>query len=183
MTQAGAPVRDCRDRPRRGRNPPRRAQRQVVALDDSSLRSSRSWRDLYCGELRKDQIGSGSPSPAGSTRAAITAGSCSSTLRDHTGKLQLVVNPERAADAKGAHEIRNEFVVQARGRVVRRADAVNPTCRPVRWRCSRCSAHPLALTPLPFQLDEEHVARRCGPFRWLDMRRDRMQHNFRPLTP
>jgi aspartyl-tRNA synthetase len=35
-------------------------------------------------------------------------------------------------------------------------------------------------TPLPFQLDEEHVDETLRlRYRWLDMRRDRMQHNFR----
>ena len=50
-------------------------------------------------------------------------------LRDHTGKVQLVVNPERAADAAAiAHDVRNEFVLQAEGEVVARApEAVNPS--------------------------------------------------------
>ncbi len=35
-------------------------------------------------------------------------------------------------------------------------------------------------TPLPFQLDEEHVDETLRlRYRWLDMRRERMQHNFR----
>src|ERR1700759_3832106 len=49
-------------------------------------------------------------------------------LRDHTGKLQLVLNPEHAAEAAAvAHDVRNEFVLQAVGEVVRRdPDKVNP---------------------------------------------------------
>src|SRR6187397_2608910 len=49
-------------------------------------------------------------------------------LRDHTGTTQLVINPERSpAAAEVAKEIRNEFVLRARGEVVARApETVNP---------------------------------------------------------
>src|SRR5215469_15346555 len=49
-------------------------------------------------------------------------------LRDEEGVLQVVVNPENApAAAEVAHSLRNEFVVRARGAVVRRApETVNP---------------------------------------------------------
>ncbi|MCW2964595.1 MAG: aspS, partial [Actinomycetia bacterium] len=87
-----------------------------------------SWRDFYCGELRSDQIGERVTVAGWVDTRRDHGGLVFIDLRDHTGKLQLVVNPERAAEAKeAAHELRNEFVVQAEGEVVARApDAVNP---------------------------------------------------------
>jgi len=49
-------------------------------------------------------------------------------LRDYSGLMQLVINPERSsASAELAKEIRNEFVLQVRGEVVARSpETVNP---------------------------------------------------------
>src|SRR6266581_3578269 len=103
-------------------------------------------------------------------------------LRDSTGVGQLVVNPERAPEAaRVAHEIRNEFVLRAEGEVVARApEAVNPTLPTGEVELqvdtleivSRCP-------PLPFQLDEEGVDETLRlRYRWLDLRRDRLQRNI-----
>jgi len=142
-----------------------------------------SWRDLYCGELRKDHIGRRVTVAGWVDTRRDHGGLVFVDLRDHTGKLQLVVNPERAADAQvAAHEIRNEFVVQAEGEVVARApDAVNPNLPTGEVEVQVDALRILSRsTPLPFQLDEEHVDETLRlRYRWLDMRRDRMQHNFR----
>src|SRR5207237_268901 len=65
---------------------------------------------------------------AGRTADTDYAGLIFVDLRDQTGICQLVVNPERSAEAaKQAHGIRNEFVLHAEGEVVARAaEAVNP---------------------------------------------------------
>ena len=56
----------------------------------------------------------------GEHAAATTAASSSSTCATGPGSCQLVVNPEQAPDAAAAaHGIRNEFVLQAEGEVVR----------------------------------------------------------------
>jgi aspartyl-tRNA synthetase len=104
-------------------------------------------------------------------------------LRDHTGKLQLVINPERAAEAAGvAHELRNEFVLQAEGEVVARApEAVNPNLPTgeVEVQVERLTILSRS-TPLPFQLDEENVDEVLRlKYRWLDLRREHMQSNIR----
>jgi aspartyl-tRNA synthetase len=142
-----------------------------------------SWRDLYCGELRSDQIGKRVTVAGWVDTRRDHGGLVFIDLRDHTGKLQLVVNPERAADAaKAAHEIRNEFVVQAEGEVVARApEAVNPNLPTGDVEIQVDTLRILSRsTPLPFQLDEENVDETLRlRYRWLDMRRDKMQHNFR----
>jgi aspartyl-tRNA synthetase len=142
-----------------------------------------SWRDLYCGELRSDHIGKRVTVAGWVDTRRDHGGLVFIDLRDHTGKLQLVVNPERAAEAQqAAHEIRNEFVVQAEGEVVARApDAVNPNLPTGEVEIQVDTLRILSRsTPLPFQLDEENVDETLRlRYRWLDMRRDRMQHNFR----
>jgi aspartyl-tRNA synthetase len=142
-----------------------------------------SWRDLYCGELRADHVGRRVTVAGWVDTRRDHGGLVFVDLRDHTGKLQLVVNPERAAAAQqAAHEIRNEFVVQAEGEVVARApEAVNPNLPTGEVEVQVDVLRILSRsTPLPFQLDEEHVDETLRlRYRWLDMRRDRMQHNFR----
>jgi aspartyl-tRNA synthetase len=142
-----------------------------------------SWRDLYCGELRSDHIGTRMTVAGWVDTRRDHGGLVFIDLRDHTGKLQLVVNPERAAEAKdAAHELRNEFVIQAEGEVVARApEAVNPNLPTGGVEIQVDTLRILSRsTPLPFQLDEENVDETLRlRYRWLDMRRDRMQHNFR----
>ena len=87
-----------------------------------------SSRDLRCGELRPELVGRRVKLAGWSARRRDHGGLVFIDLRDHTGICQLVVNPDRAADAVAvAHEVRNEFVLRAEGELVRRApDAVNP---------------------------------------------------------
>jgi aspartyl-tRNA synthetase len=142
-----------------------------------------SWRDLYCGELRSEHIGRRVTAAGWVDTRRDHGGLVFIDLRDHTGKLQLVINPERAAEAqRAAHEIRNEFVLQAEGEVVARApEAVNPNLPTGEVEIQVDTLRILSRsTPLPFQLDEENVDETLRlRYRWLDMRRDKMQHNFR----
>ncbi len=142
-----------------------------------------SWRDLYCGELRTDHIGTRVTVAGWADTRRDHGGLVFIDLRDHTGKLQLVINPERAADAaQAAREIRNEFVLQAEGEIVARGpESVNPNLPTgdVEMQVDRLSILSRS-TALPFQLDEENVDETLRlRYRWLDMRRDRMQQNFR----
>lgn len=103
-------------------------------------------------------------------------------LRDRTGIVQLVINPERAPEAHAlAGSLRNEFCVAAIGRVVEREpDAVNPNIATgaVEIRVdsleilSRCET-------LPFQLDEDNVDETLRlKWRFLDLRREKMFNNL-----
>jgi aspartyl-tRNA synthetase len=104
-------------------------------------------------------------------------------LRDHTGVTQLVVNPEHAPEAaEEAKEIRNEFVLRARGEVVARsAETVNATMPTGEVELQVDELEIVSRsTPLPFQLDEEGVDETLRlRYRWLDMRTPRMQRNLR----
>jgi aspartyl-tRNA synthetase len=104
-------------------------------------------------------------------------------LRDPSGICQLVLNPERAPEAAEAgHQIRNEFVLRAEGEVVERApENVNPDLPTgtVELQVDRLEILSRS-TALPFQLDEEGVDETLRlRYRWLDLRRPRMQRNLR----
>src|SRR5919198_5074376 len=87
-----------------------------------------TWRDLRCGEPRPEHEGRTVTLAGWVARRRDHGGLVFIDLRDETGVTQLVVNPENAPDAAAvAHGVRNEYVLQARGRVVSRApETVNP---------------------------------------------------------
>src|SRR5947207_10141089 len=142
-----------------------------------------SWRDAMCGELRAGDAGRRVTVAGWADTRRDHGGLVFVDLRDHTGKTQLVINPDRApAPAEVAHEIRNEFVLQATGEVVTRApEAVNAELPTGQIEVQVDELRILSRsTPLPFQLDEENVEETLRlRYRWLDMRTERMQRNLR----
>src|SRR5256714_5126231 len=142
-----------------------------------------SWRDAMCGELRADDAGRRVTVAGWADTRRDHGGLVFVDLRDAAGKVQLVLNPERSqAAAEIAHEIRNEFVLQATGEVVARApELVNPNLPTGQIEVRVDELRILSRsTPLPFQLDEENVDETLRlRYRWLDMRTERMQRNLR----
>ncbi|HET7571354.1 MAG TPA: aspartate--tRNA ligase [Gaiellaceae bacterium] len=142
-----------------------------------------TWRDTMCGALRADDAGRTVTLAGWADTRRDHGGLVFVDLRDHTGKVQLVVNPEHAPDAAAtAHEIRNEFVLQAVGEVVPRApEAVNPNLPTGAVEVQVAELRIVSRSePLPFQLDEENVDENLRlRYRWLDMRTERMQRNLR----
>jgi aspartyl-tRNA synthetase len=143
---------------------------------------SGAWRDLMCGELRAEHVGRRVTLAGWAARRRDHGGLVFVDLRDRAGIVQLVVNPERSQDAaEVAHEVRNEFVLQAEGEVVAREPGlVNAAIATgevevqvdVLRVISRCP-------PLPFQLDEDGVDETLRlRYRWLDLRRERLQRNI-----
>jgi aspartyl-tRNA synthetase len=140
------------------------------------------WRDLRCGEVRPEHVG----------RRIVLAGWVDTRrdhgglvfidLRDRAGICQLVINPERApAPAELSREIRNEFVLRAEGEVVARsAETINPTLPTGEVELQVDSLEVVSrCPPLPFQLDDEGVDETLRlHYRWLDLRRERLQRNL-----
>ena len=141
------------------------------------------WRDLYSGEVSPERVGQTVNVAGWVARRRDHGGLIFIDLRDHTGIVQLVINPEHAPEAaKVAHDIRSEFVVRARGEVVRRApDAVNLNIPTGEVEIQVDELEIVSRSePLPFQLDDEGVEETTRlRYRYLDLRRDRMQHNLR----
>jgi aspartyl-tRNA synthetase len=142
-----------------------------------------SWRDLLSGEVRADHVGQRVKLAGWAARRRDHGGLVFIDLRDYSGICQLVINPERAPEAAAvAHQVRNEFVLQAEGEVVRRApEAVNPNLPTGEVELQIDSLEIISRSdPLPFQLDEENVDEVTRlRYRYLDLRREHMQRNLR----
>jgi aspartyl-tRNA synthetase len=142
-----------------------------------------TWRDLMCGDARPEHVGRELTLAGWTDTRRDHGGLVFVDLRDHTGVTQLVVNPERShAAAEVAKEVRNEFVLRARGEIVARAPETVNEAMPT----GAVELHVDELeivsrsTPLPFQLGEEGVDETLRlRYRWLDMRTARMQANLR----
>jgi aspartyl-tRNA synthetase len=141
------------------------------------------WRDVLCGELRAADAGRRVALAGWVNTRRDHGGLVFVDLRDASGICQLVVNPERApAAAAVAHDVRNEYVLRAVGEVVRRsAETVNPSMATGEIEVQVDELEVVSTsTPLPFQLDDDNVddAVRMR-YRWLDLRRPRLQRNIR----
>jgi len=138
-----------------------------------------SWRDAMCGELSGADAGRRVTVAGWANARRDHGGLVFIDLRDHTGVVQLVVRPENDPIA---HDVRNEFVLQAEGEVAgREPDNVNPNIPTGEIEVQVDTLRILSRsTPLPFQLDEENVDEVLRlRYRWLDMRTERMQRNLR----
>ena len=142
-----------------------------------------SWRDLGAGELNRDLVGERRTLAGWVARRRDHGGLVFVDLRDSTGVGQLVVNPERSPEAaKAAHDIRNEFVLRATGEVTARSpENVNPNIPTGEVELQVDELEVISTSPpLPFQLDEENVDETLRiRYRWLDLRRDKLQRNLR----
>jgi aspartyl-tRNA synthetase len=104
-------------------------------------------------------------------------------LRDHTGLVQLTVSPEQAASLEIAGTIRDEFVIQATGTVLeRQADLTNPSIATGKVEVKVIELKILNKSkPLPFpvnhqgEINEEIRLK----YRFLDLRREKMQNRLR----
>ena len=136
-----------------------------------------------CGETRTQHVGRTVSLAGWVARRRDHGGLVFVDLRDRTGITQLVINPERAPEAAAlAGEVRNEFVVQARGEVVARSpETVNSRMDTGDVELAVDSFEIVSRsTPLPFQLDEENVDETLRlRYRWLDLRREKLQRNLR----
>ncbi len=142
-----------------------------------------SWRDLGAGEVRPEHVGQRHTLAGWVSKRRDHGGLVFIDLRDSTGVGQLVVNPEHSPDAAAAaHGIRNEFVLQAEGEVAARSpENVNPNLPTGEVELQVAKLEILSTSPpLPFQLDEENVDETLRiRYRWLDLRRERLQRNLR----
>jgi len=135
-----------------------------------------SFRTHQCGELRAEHVGQ-TVTLCGwvSRRREHGEHLAFVDLRDHTGIIQVVV--------PGAHDLRNEFVLQIHGTVRRRPEGtVNVGLGTGEVEIDAAEVEILsAAEPPPFRLDDrvdtdETIRLR---YRYLDLRRDQMQHNLR----
>jgi len=103
-------------------------------------------------------------------------------LRDWSGLVQVVVDPSDSAAAhRVAEQLRHEFVIGVRGRIVRR-EAINPDhpTGTVELRALEIVIHNPA-TAVPFPIDDQTEANEEARLRhrYVDLRRPRLQRALR----
>jgi aspartyl-tRNA synthetase len=137
---------------------------------------STSMRDLLCASLNENHVGT-QVSVCGWVAKRREHGEHLAFLdvRDHSGIIQAVV--------EGSVDVRSEYVVRVSGTVTRRPEGtVNDKLATGSVELTDCVVEVLASAePPPFQLDDrvdidEQVRLK---YRYLDLRRDHMQHNLR----
>jgi aspartyl-tRNA synthetase len=140
-----------------------------------------AYRDAWCGQVLPDRVDSEVRVAGWVHRRRDHGGLVFIDLRDRTGLVQLVFNPDEAGEAFNlGHELRSEDVLTASGPVVKRSpETVNPELPTgeVEIRVSDARLLADADTP-PFEIEsfsgevsEETRLR----YRYLDLRRDRMR--------
>ncbi|MBE9159760.1 aspartate--tRNA ligase [Nodosilinea sp. LEGE 06152] len=144
-------------------------------------------RTHYCGTLRASDIGSTVTLFGWVDRRRDHGGVIFVDLRDRTGVVQIVSDPERTpASYPQAEQLRNEYVVKIEGRVSQRQEgSVNPKLPTgeVEIYADTIELLNAVRKPLPFQVstaDSEMVREDLRlRYRYLDLRRDRMAQNMR----
>ena len=139
------------------------------------------YRDAWCGQVLADRIDSELRVAGWVHRRRDHGGLIFIDLRDRTGIVQLVFDPDAAGEAFAlGHELRAEDVLTVCGQVVRRSpETVNPKVATGEVEVRVAAAERLSdADPPPFQIEgfsgevgEEARLRH----RYLDLRRERMQ--------
>jgi aspartyl-tRNA synthetase len=139
-------------------------------------------RSLYCGEVNESLLDQEVTLAGWVNRRRDHGGVIFVDLRDREGLVQVVFDPDRADTFATAERVRNEYVLQVKGRVRRRpAGTENPELA-----TGQVEVLGLELTILnasetpPFQLDDDSVSEEHRlRYRYLDLRRPLMQQRLR----
>ncbi|MGL4767526.1 MAG: aspartate--tRNA ligase [Formosimonas sp.] len=141
-----------------------------------------SMRSDFCGLLTTSQASQTVTLCGWVNRRRDHGGVIFIDLRDKTGLVQVVFNPENAAMFEQAGSLRNEFCVKIVGQVhLRDAALVNPKLATgsIEIVAQELDILNASVTP-PFQLDEENLSETTRlTHRVLDLRRPQMQHNMK----
>ena len=140
-------------------------------------------RTHKCDEVTKDLIGEEISITGWIRRRRDHGGVIFFDVRDETGVVQVVYNPELKEIFNLAESCRNEFVIYSKGKLRARPKGTvndNLISGEVELEATELTILNSSL-PLPFQLDEySSVGEETRlKFRFLDLRRDEMQSNLR----
>ena len=139
-------------------------------------------RSHYCGEIDASHVGESVELCGWTHRRRDHGGVIFLDVRDRTGIVQVVYDPDTVESFRVAERVRNEYVLRMTGKVRRRQEgAENPNMATgeVEVLGSELEILNAAATP-PFQLDEysdagEDIRLR---YRYLDLRRPEMQERL-----
>ncbi|MBN4004196.1 aspartate--tRNA ligase [Nostoc sp. LPT] len=143
-------------------------------------------RTHYCGELRKEHIGETVTFYGWIDRRRDHGGVIFLDLRDRSGTVQIVSDPQRTpVSYEYANALRNEYVVEITGRVTQRPEESLNTRIPtgeVEIYADKIELLNAVRKQLPFQVsvaDTETVREDLRlKYRYLDLRRERMAQNL-----
>ena len=143
-------------------------------------------RTHYCGQLRTEHIGETVTLCGWVDRRRDHGGVIFLDLRDRTGIIQIVSDPQRTPGSyEQAEALRNEYVVQITGRVTQRPEeSLNPRLPTgeIEIYADHIELLNAVRRQLPFQVataDTEPVREELRlKYRYLDLRRERMSRNL-----
>jgi aspartyl-tRNA synthetase len=140
-----------------------------------------SMRTHYCGEVNEHLVGSTVSVAGWVHRRRDHGGVIFVDLRDRSGLLQIVFDPDVAAVFTEAERLRGEWVIRVTGQVRPRPEGTaNANLASGQVELLAAAIEVLNRSePLPFQLDEEVREETRLKYRYVDLRRDVMQHRLR----
>ena len=141
-------------------------------------------RTHLCGNVTENLSGQSVVLCGWVARARDLGGLIFIGLRDHAGVLQVVVEPENTQAFAVAEKLRNEFCVRVTGKVRLRPESQwNPDMATGKVELLADSVEILnASAPLPLLMSDEDGEEVRLKYRYLDLRRDRLQNNLRRRT-
>ena len=139
-------------------------------------------RTHLCGELDRSSIGADVRLCGWVQRRRDHGGVIFVDLRDRTGRVQVVLDPDRPEQFQVAESLRNEYVLSIAGRVRLRPEGTENPDMPTGE--VEVLGHEIEVLnpsePLPFQLEEDDITEAVRlRYRYLDLRSSRMQGNLR----
>lgn len=140
-------------------------------------------RSIACGLISEEHLGTEVSLAGWVHRRRDHGGLIFIDMRDRTGLMQLVFNPDINAQAHSqAHMLRSEYVIGVRGIVIERSpETVNDDMPTGAYELQVSSLHILNKAKgLPFMLDEAHTVDEelRLKYRYLDMRRSEVFTKF-----
>lgn len=137
-------------------------------------------RTNYCGELSAQNNGQKVVLMGWVNGRRDHGGLVFIDLRDRTGLVQIVLNPQDAK-MKMAKDIRGEYVIAISGKVQGRPDGMINKKLPtgeIEVVCESCEILSVAKT-IPFQIDDKNVSENLRlKYRYLDLRSENLQKNL-----
>lgn len=147
-----------------------------------SLEISTSYRSHYCGDVTEQLEGQTVKVSGWAHRRRDHGGVIFIDLRDRSGLVQVVIDPDTAEAFALAESVRSEFCLSIEGRVRLRPEGT-ANLEMSSGKIEILAKHIELLSksePLPFQLDEGNVSEEVRlKHRTIDLRRTSMQKNLR----
>ncbi|MDO4435368.1 MAG: aspartate--tRNA ligase [Cardiobacteriaceae bacterium] len=139
------------------------------------------YRQQYCAELTEALLGKTVQIAGWANRRRDHGGVIFVDLRDRSGIVQVVIDPDTAEAFKNAEQVRNEYCLSITG-IVRARPAGTENAELASGKIELLAKELTILSKseaLPFQLDEDNVSEEIRlKYRTIDLRREVMQKNL-----